>query len=111
MDDFIVGGFIPGTNIQLPFWVSLIFDTLVFVLLAYAWHKYNKQIDKRLRKLVSICAEKISKLNYFLQPMALSTAHKATILQVNISGYYSHYLEQARQALKNNWPSDWTFRR
>jgi hypothetical protein len=106
MDDFIVGGFIPGTNIQLPFWASLIIDALVIILLAYAWHKYYQQIRDRAKKGVDQVFEFMDKANYFLHPMVLSTAHKATILQLNIAGYYSHLRDQAAQAWKNSSPED-----
>jgi hypothetical protein len=102
MEEFFVGGYVPATNIQLPFWASILVDAVLFILVAFIWHKYNKQIKGLSDKLFAV----LDNLNYLIRPSELLTDHKASALPVSIAASYSRHLEQVRQALKNSRPDD-----
>ena len=46
MYDFIVGGYLPGTGIQISFQVYVAFITILFGGVAIAWIEYNERVIK-----------------------------------------------------------------
>ena len=43
MYDFVVGGYLPGTNIQLSYQVSIAIVAVALVLCVVIWRRYRKQ--------------------------------------------------------------------
>jgi hypothetical protein len=102
MYDFIVGGFVPGTNYQISFRVWLL-ASVVSLILIYAFYRLLKVVFAKTKQMLFI---NITMLPIVYRPMATATAHKAEALQVNIASAYSRWTGQAQQALKSILPND-----
>lgn len=48
MYDFVVGGYLPGTNIQLSYQVSIAIVAVALVLVVVIWRRYKKQFYSAL---------------------------------------------------------------
>jgi hypothetical protein len=110
MYDLIVGGFIPGTNIQISLQAYLAIITLLLGSSAIIWieNKNRIIIVEALPVRVTLNA---NDLHYRIHPMELSTARTTTVPQVSIADFYSHYLQQARAVVKNILQSYSSFHR
>jgi predicted negative regulator of RcsB-dependent stress response len=107
VDNFIVGGFLPGTNIQLSFQAWLTACLIILIIGLFLWRSHQRHIV-RMRKRAS---QEMDMISIAFQPVVTTTVHKASALQLNIGSAYSHFLEQALEVLKNIVPSERHFRR
>jgi len=57
MYNFIVGGFIPGTNIQLSFYVVMGILAAIMIAVAGVWAKYKTAIKKSARAFIEMLLE------------------------------------------------------
>lgn|SRR5487761_1179745 len=102
MYEFIVGGFIPGTNIQMSFEAYILSLVSIALISLIIWIEFNREI-KAIYNFIKMV---LNQLYIQLQLMAQWTAHKVAVLPGDIASAYSPYLLQAHQAVKNILPSE-----
>ena len=99
MDNFIVGGFLPGTNIQISFQVWAGIMTVITGSLAIVWIEY-KQNHSDGPLPVLLTPINATDLHHRMQQTSVTkTARKALALLVDIAAAYSSFVEKAH----SNW--------
>ena len=83
MYSLIVGGFLPGTNIQVSFQVWTAFITLLFGSSSIVWIEYKHHLLQTNNKQVLAA----TKLHYLAHPRAIAIGHTASALRLKIADW------------------------
>ena len=106
MYDLIVGGYLPGTNIQISLVAWMAISTLLFGIFSIAWLEYkNRQVNEP--KFPQRIVFNASELHYRITPQDKQLPRIISTLQEDIAGIYSAFLEQVHLVLKNIHSNGW----
>lgn len=101
MDDFIVGGYLPGTNIQLSILSEAILIGALLIFGLILWIEYKR----RQPNLPKISLRNVMYANDLHVKLSLTedlTLHRVEVLQSRIVAAYSNYFQKVSAKLKSN---------
>lgn len=109
MGDFIVGGYIPGTNLQLSFqlWLAIF---AVFIAFGRYVYKENKRWFEAEKAIVFGTHLTSNDKRYRTPPQGLKTARITAVLQVSTGVLLHLFWKQVRSTFQSKRPTGLTFR-